>query len=262
MTETKIKFEDGAAYERMMGTWSTLTGEIFLGWLAPPQNAAWVDIGAGNGAFTELIAGRCKPSSIDGVDPSEGQLKFARSRSAAGIANFRQGDAMALPYPDRSFDIAVMALVIFFVPQPPKGVAEMARVLKPGGVAAAYAWDIPGGGLPTEAVLAGLRALGHNPGKTPSPDASRIESLHRLWTDAGFEQVESRKIIVRRTFANLDEFIAITALAPSAAPIVKAMSAAERERLKAHMGEKFPADDAGRITQTAFANAVKGRLPK
>ncbi len=125
----------------------------FLDWLAPPQGAAWVDIGAGNGAFTELIAARCKPSSIDGVDPSEGQLTFARSRPGARIAKFTQGDAMALPYPDKSFDIAVMALVIFFVPQPPKGVAEMARVLKPGGVAAAYAWDIPGGGLPTEAVL-------------------------------------------------------------------------------------------------------------
>ena len=62
-----------------MGTWSRLTGETFLDWLAPPQGAAWVDIGAGNGAFTELIAARCKPSSIDGVDPSEGQLKFARS---------------------------------------------------------------------------------------------------------------------------------------------------------------------------------------
>jgi ubiquinone/menaquinone biosynthesis C-methylase UbiE len=262
MTETKIKFDDGAAYERMMGTWSRLTGEIFLDWLAPAEGAAWLDIGAGNGAFTELIAGRCRPSSIDGVDPSEDQLKFARSRPAAGIANFKQGDAMALPYPDRSFDVAVMALVIFFVPQPAKGVAEMARVLKLGGVAAAYAWDIPGGGLPTEAVLAGLRALGHNPGKTPSPDASRIESLHRLWVDAGFDEVETRRITVQRTFAELDEFIAITALSPSAFAIVKAMSPADRDRLKAHIGARFPADDKGRITQTAFANAVKGRLPK
>jgi len=262
MDQPKIKFEDGAAYERMMGTWSRTAGESFLDWLAPPQGAAWVDIGAGNGAFTELIAARCKPSSIDGVDPSEGQLTFARSRPGARIAKFTQGDAMALPYPDKSFDIAVMALVIFFVPQPPKGVAEMARVLKPGGVAAAYAWDIPGGGLPTEAVLDGLRALGHTPGKTPSPDASRIESLHRLWTDAGFERVETRKITVQRTFADLDEFIAITSLSPSATAIVNAMSAADRERLKAHIGARFPADEMGRITQTAFANAVKGRLPK
>ena len=107
-----------------------------------------------------------------------------------------------------------------------------------------------------------MRALGHKPGKTPSPDASRIETLQRLWTDAGFEQVETRKITVQRTFADLDEFIAITALSPSATPIVKAMSAADRERLKAHIGARFPADDEGRITQTAFANAVKGRLPK
>lgn len=261
MAEVKIKFDDGAAYERMMGTWSRITGEIFLDWLSPLPNAAWVDIGAGNGSFTELIAERCKPSSVDGIDPSEGQLSFARTRAGTRIATFRQGDAMALPYEDRSFDVAAMALVIFFVPQPEKSVAEMARVLKPGGVGAAYAWDIPGGGMPTEAVLSALREFGYSPGKTPSPDASRIESLQRLWTDAGFEQVETRKIAVQRTFADLDEFIAITSMSPSAGPIVKAMSAADRERLKVHIGARFPADSKGRITQTAFANAVKGRVP-
>jgi ubiquinone/menaquinone biosynthesis C-methylase UbiE len=49
------------------------------------------------------------------------------------MAEFRQGDAMALPFPDNSFDLAVMALVIFFVPDPAKGVAEMVRVVSPGG---------------------------------------------------------------------------------------------------------------------------------
>ena len=55
---------------------------------------------------------------------------------------------MALPFGDDSFDAAVMALVLFFVPEPAQGVAEMARVVRPGGLVAAYLWDFGGGGFP------------------------------------------------------------------------------------------------------------------
>ncbi len=55
---------------------------------------------------------------------------------------------MALPFADGAFDAAVMALVIFFVPEPARGVAEMARVVASGGIVCAYAWDMPGGGFP------------------------------------------------------------------------------------------------------------------
>src|SRR5580698_4327539 len=152
MSENQIRFDDGAGYERMMGVWSRLAGEVFLDWVAPTSGLRWVDIGCGNGAFTELLVDRCAPAEVQGIDPSEAQLSFARTRHTAGIARFQQGDAMALPFADRSFDAAVMALVIFFVPEPAKGVAEMKRVVRPGGLVAAYAWDVFGGGSPTEPI--------------------------------------------------------------------------------------------------------------
>jgi ubiquinone/menaquinone biosynthesis C-methylase UbiE len=62
------------------------------------------------------------PAEVQGIDPSEGQLKYGRERPVTRMAKFRQGDAMALPFPDHSFDLAVMALVIFFVPDPANGV--------------------------------------------------------------------------------------------------------------------------------------------
>jgi trans-aconitate methyltransferase len=55
----EIRFDDGAAYERMMGVWSRMVGEIFLDWVAPKPGLSWVDVGCGNGAFTELIVQRC-----------------------------------------------------------------------------------------------------------------------------------------------------------------------------------------------------------
>ena len=99
MAGGQIRFEDGAAYERMMGTWSRLAGAIFLDWLAPRSGLRWIDVGCGNGAFTELLVERCAPTEVQGIDPSEAQLAFARSRPAARIAEFRQGDAFGASVP-------------------------------------------------------------------------------------------------------------------------------------------------------------------
>src|SRR5437868_5948653 len=78
-----------------------------------------------------------------------GGSPHARSRrQGSSVASFHRGDALALPFQDDSVDAAAMALVIFFLPDPAKGVAEMFRVVRPGGLVAAYAWDVAGGGLP------------------------------------------------------------------------------------------------------------------
>jgi ubiquinone/menaquinone biosynthesis C-methylase UbiE len=80
MTLSPTRFDDGAAYERMMGRWSRLAGEAFLDWLGLPKGLRWLDVGCGNGAFSELIVARCTPAAVHGIDPSEGQLAAARSR--------------------------------------------------------------------------------------------------------------------------------------------------------------------------------------
>ena len=262
MAEQQIRFDDGAAYERMMGTWSRLVGDIFLDWLAPRSGLRWIDIGCGNGAFTQLVVERCAPAEVQGIDPSERQLAFARARPATRVAEFRQGDAMALPFPEDKFDAAVMALVIFFVPNPSKGVAEMVRVICPGGTVATYVWDILRGGTPNEPIHAEMHAMGHAPPLPPSADASRMEALRDLWTDAGLDAIETREITVQRTFADFDDFWTTTLMAPTVGPIVAAMASDDVERLKTRVRGRLPADAAGRITYGARANAIKGRLPK
>jgi ubiquinone/menaquinone biosynthesis C-methylase UbiE len=262
LAEHQIRFDDGAAYERMMGAWSRLAGDIFLDWLAPRSDLRWIDVGCGNGAFTELLIERCTPAEVQGIDPSEAQLAFARARPAARVAEFRHGDAMALPFPEDRFDAAVMALVIFFVPDPAKGVAEMVRVVGPGGMVATYAWDMVGGGFPGEPIQAELRAMGLNPPRPPSFGASRMEALQELWTGAGLDAVETREITVRRTFADFDDFWATSLLGASIGPIVAAMASGDAEQLKARVRARLPPDEAGRITYAARANAITGRVPK
>jgi ubiquinone/menaquinone biosynthesis C-methylase UbiE len=257
----QIRFDDGAAYERYMGTWSQLAGDAFLDWLAPPAGLRWLDVGCGNGAFTAMLAQRCAPSAVDGIDPSEEQLAYARARPALrGAARFRAGDAMALPFPDDAFDAAVMPLVIFFVPEPARGVAEMARVVRPGGgIVAAYAWDMPGGGFPYQALHDAMRALGVAVPSAPSTDASRIDAMRDLWTGAGLEEVETRPLTVQRTFEGFDDYWAIIRGGPSVGRQLAAMSSEQLAALASQMRARLPADPAGRITCTARANAVKGR---
>jgi SAM-dependent methyltransferase len=257
----QISFDDGAAYERYMGEWSRLAGETFLDWLAPKSGLRWLDVGCGNGAFTEMLVGRCAPASVHGIDPSEEQLAYARTRPAARVAQFRRGDAMALPFPDDTFDAAVMPLVIFFVPDPAGGVAEMARVVRPGGAVTAYAWDMEGGGFPYEALHDEMRGMGVAFPVPPSPGASRMDAMRDLWAGAGLEAVETREIDVRRTFADFDDYWATVLGGASVRQRLASMAPDDLALLKARVRARLPADAAGSITYGAKANAVKGRVP-
>ena len=260
MSDTTIRFDDGAAYERYMGVWSQGIGTSFLAWLAPPLGGRWLDVGCGNGAFTELMIRQCQPTAITGIDPSEAQLNFARTRSGLEQARFDRGDAMALPYADDTFDVAVMPLVIFFVPDPARGVAEMVRVVRPGGLVAAYAWDLLGGGFPYEILQAVLRDMGVPVPVPPHPEAAHLATLQTLWSDAGLTAVTTRAITTQRTFADFDDYWTTILGGPSSRPSLMAMTPTKLEELKTRLRTRLPTDADGRITYAATAHAVTGRV--
>ena len=215
MAENQIRFEDGAAYEHMMGSLEPARRRDLSRLARATTRLAMGRYRMRQRRITELLIERCTPAEVQGMDPSERQLALARTRPAARAAEFRQGDAMALPFPDDRFDAAVMALVIFFLPEPAKGVAEMARVVCPGGTVAAYAWDMLGGGYPREPIPAEIARWESHPALPQSGEASRIEVMRDLWTDAGLQAIETREISVLRTFADFDDFWTTTLMAPS-----------------------------------------------
>ncbi|MBL8289226.1 MAG: class I SAM-dependent methyltransferase [Rubrivivax sp.] len=255
----RFVFDDGAAYEQMMGRWSALVAEPFLAWLALPEGLAWLDDGCGNGAFTEALLVRQRPSSLVGVDPAPAQLAFARQRAGTQGVRFLEGDAQALPLPDACVDAAVMALVLFFLPDPAQGLRELVRVVRSGGTVAAYHWDLAGGGFPLQPILDAVHAEGHESRTPPSTWAAALEASEHLWRAAGLVEVQTRQFEVRRRFDTFEDFWRTAYGSPRLRELFASLSPPALQRLTERVRTQL--DPAGRepLVLVARANAVKGR---
>src|SRR5688572_17666400 len=92
-----------------------------------------LDVGCGNGAVTRDLA-LLTEGEVVAVD-RDPDMVAAATTTLHGLGNVRveRADALRLPYPDASFDLAVCHLLLMWVPDATKAVAEMARVVRPGG---------------------------------------------------------------------------------------------------------------------------------
>ena len=254
----EITFEDGESYEKWMGVWSQRIGDQFLEWLAPQPEKTWVDIGCGNGTFTEQIYNACEPANIQALDPSPEQIDFALRRIESNNVSFQVGDAMSLPFDADRFDYATMALVLFFVPDPAVGVAEMVRVTKPGGSVSAYVWDLVEGGAPFESIMAQMRNLDIDSPRPLSAEISEQSRLVETWNDAGLTNVEVKRISVDRTFTNFTEFWDIALLAPPVGSALSPLDPDVGHHVRRMTQEFLGVDDTEPVTIHGFANAIKG----
>ncbi len=90
-----------------------------------------LDLGCGTGRLAAALAERYG-ATVTGVDPSSGMLEVARSRAPEGVVALEQGSAEDIPFPDASFERAMMQLVVHLVNRP-RAFAELRRVLLPDG---------------------------------------------------------------------------------------------------------------------------------
>jgi SAM-dependent methyltransferase len=262
MPEVKVAFDDAAAYDRLMGQWSRAIGERFLDWLAPPADLRWLDVGCGAGAFTELVQRSTSPNAIVGVDPAPAQIEYARRQSPD--AEFRVADAMALPFADGEFDIVASALVINFIPDRAKALAEMHRVLRPGGTVSAYVWhrSPTANDAPFAPIERGLESIGANVLRPPVRPESTPEGATAALHSAGFSNVAVTLLEASRTFRDFDDYWDTHCL-PIAPPgqSIAALTDEGRAKLQEAMRAILPAAADGSVNYSSRALAFKAVKP-
>ena len=265
MTEVRVTFDDGEAYDRYMGRWSRAVGEKFLAWLQPPPRAHWLDVGCGTGAFTQLIVNYAAPATLIGIDPSSAQVAHARNVVSTPNVEFREGTAGALPFADNQFDIVVSALVLHFFPNRPKAFREMLRVTKPGGRVAGYTWrksptivEAPYGPM-----ARGVIAITGDVMTSPAVPEAMPDGLRATLEAAGYGDIEITTIEASQTFNNFEDYWTsqTSTFSHAVAKSVAALSDPERERLRDMLREVLPAAPDGSITYSSRATAFKARKP-
>jgi len=257
------KWTSGAAYDQWMGRWSRLLAHEFLNWLSLPSDLRWLDVCCGSGVLTEAIVDRCAPARVAGIDASPQQIEFARAHRLRAAVSFETGDAMALPFTDSSFDVAVCGLGLNYVSEPERALQEMSRVTIPGGVIAVYVWDYAEGArflrqFWDAAAAVDREALAYDQGgRFP---LCNHEALRKLFEDACMKQVKVRALDVITRFTSFDDYWQPFLTGQGSAPSYLATRdeltrSAIRERLR----DSLTTDLEGAIELPARAWAVSGR---
>lgn len=153
------------------------------------------------------------------------------------------------------------ALVLDFVPDRPRALAEMRRVARRGGLVAAYVWDFAGGRSTNWPLGKAIHAAGCEMPPVAGTKDSSLDALQALFRDAGFEAVEARAIEIAPAFRSFDEMW--TTQVPAFSPMgkfVASLSETDRQRVKDSVRETLPPKTDGSISYAATANVVKAKV--
>jgi SAM-dependent methyltransferase len=138
-------FADAEAYNRFMGRWSRLVSPLLIDFSQIKDGDRVLEVGSGTGSLSLTIAASRPRCRVVGIDRSARYVSYAKSQVAGGNVRFETGDALELPFPAAQFDAATSLLVLNFIPDARKAVAEMSRVTRSGGTISAAVWEYGGG---------------------------------------------------------------------------------------------------------------------
>jgi demethylmenaquinone methyltransferase / 2-methoxy-6-polyprenyl-1,4-benzoquinol methylase len=180
-----------------------------------PANASHVlDVACGTAAVSIELARRVPTRTVTGIDQSTDMLAAGKMRVAsAGLADrieLREGRAESLPFADAEFDALTFTYLLRYVDDPRATMAELARVIRPGGVIAMLEFAVPRGvwrplwelyvrvGLPAAGAVArtGWHEVGAFLGGSIRDFYARIPepTLLELWHDAGIREIHARRL--------------------------------------------------------------------
>ncbi|HEY3925376.1 MAG TPA: class I SAM-dependent methyltransferase [Acidothermaceae bacterium] len=252
-----MSFEVGAdAYGRFMGRYSQPLAVTFVQHARVAPGARALDVGCGTGALTAELVPLLGAGAVSAVDPSEPFVVAMRSRFPD--VDVRHSTAERLPYPDDSFDYALASLVVSFMSDPVAGLAEMARVVRPGGLVGATVWDHAGTTGPLAPFWGAVKDLDPEAHDESALAGVREGHLAQLFEAAGLRDLDSTTLTVHLALADFNDWWDpyLLGVGPPGDYVAR-LDDVGRERLKARCAQLFP--HSGPFEVTASAWTVLGR---
>jgi len=253
-------------YEQLMGRWSRRLAPELIAFSGFHHGDTVVDVGCGTGSLTfALIAAGA--GSVQGIDFSQAYVDFAQARINGEPVVVQRGDAGAMPYRAGEFDRALCQLVLQFVPDAGSVVAEMRRVVRPGGTVTAAVWDHFGGYViqrmlwDTAAVLDPAADVGR--GEMLAVPVSRPGGMGDLWREHGLIDVMESAITIRMEYAAFDDFWApIAAGEGRVGSYVAGLASGSRATLEHHVRRAYLGQQPdGPRSFAALALVCRGTVP-
>ncbi|HKU08609.1 MAG TPA: class I SAM-dependent methyltransferase [Bradyrhizobium sp.] len=264
---SQFNVHNAAGYEQLMGRWSQKLASPFIDFAGIGDGEKILDVGCGNGSLTFALARAAEVEQIVAIDYSPVFVEEATRRNTDPRITVRQADACALPFERGTFDRALALLVLHFVPDAGKAVAEMRRVVRPGGVVAATVWDhlggMPGMRMMVDTVAALSEAGRQLRARYCFQPMMQPGEMRRTFLEQGLAEVAETQLMIRMDYRNFDDFWA--PIAAGEGPLgkyVAALDTAERARTDAAVRDAY---ESGRPDgPRSFANvawACRGNVP-
>jgi SAM-dependent methyltransferase len=259
-------FAASAGYERFMGRWSRLLAPPMIAFAGVKNGDRVLDVGTGTGSLAAAVETRMPGSAIVGIDPSEGFIAYARKNAKSNRVSYEVGDAQALKFKDASFNQTLALLVMNFIPDHSKAIAEMRRVTRPRGTVSACVWDYDAG-------MQMLRyfwdeAVALDPAIEPKDERhmklSRQGQLGDLWKKAGLLNIKEESLTIDQAYSSFNDYWEpFTKGAGPGGAFVVSLSEDRRRQLEARMRKRLLGDrQDGAFTLKAKAWCVRGQVPK
>jgi SAM-dependent methyltransferase len=259
-------FATGDGYELYMGRWSRLLVPLYVAFAGVKDGHRVLDVGTGTGAVACTLEATLPKSTIVGVDPSAEFIAYATKRARSPRLRFEVGDAQALRQADGSFDHAMALLVMNFIPDHDRALAEMKRVTRAGGVVSACVWDYADGMESLRAFWDEAVAL--DPAAAPKHERNmklaRRGELGALWRRAGLRSVREKPLVIDQAFSSFSDYWSpfLQGTGPGGA-YVASLSDDRRAALEARLRRRLLGGGRdGHFTLKARAWCVRGVVPK
>ena len=262
-----LVFHSAAEYERRMGRWSRLLVEPFIAFAGLADSERVLDVGCGTGNLAFALAETARLCEVAGIDRSPAFVADARRRNTDPRIGIAEGDACAIPFPASRFDRTLALLVLHVVPDPGRAVAEMRRVVRPGGVVAAAVWDHLGGTPAIRMMWDTVAALDEETRPLRShycfPPMTRQGGLQHLFIEQGLRDVSKTSLLIRMDYDSFaDYWEPIVAGEGHLGKYMAGLDPARRTRIEAAVRAAYEAGQPdGPRSFAAVAWACRGVVP-